>query len=172
MLTKWTRLFKHRWQGDALRQNVPSDLLHRLTQAVQRSERQHSGEIRIVVEAGLPFSYIWRNDPLDNIIRDRALALFGKLRVWDTEHNNGVLLYLLLSERRIEIVADRGLNAQVDPETWQRLLESMRSAFQSGDFERGLLLAVQQVTTLLITHYPLCDGQHNRNELPDEPVMR
>jgi len=172
MLTQLKRLFKHRWHGDALRQQVPPVLLERLAQEVRHSERQHSGEIRIVVEAGLPFSYLWRDDALANILRDRALALFGKLRVWDTEHNNGVLIYLLLAERRIEIVADRGLNGQVDPGAWQQLLESMRGAFQAGNFERGLMQAVQRVSALLITHYPLQEGQHNPNELPDAPIMR
>lgn len=172
MLTKLIRLFKHRWLGDSLRQQVPPTLLARLEQMVQQSERQHSGEIRIVVEAGLPLSHLWRDDALAHITRTRALALFGKLRVWDTENNNGVLIYLLLAERSIEIIADRGLNDKVEADTWQQLLDSMRDAFKSGAFDQGLTHAVARVSELLIAHYPHKDGQHNPNELPDAPVLR
>ena len=86
-------------------------------QRVAASEARHSGQIRICVEAGLPFSYLWRHVrrgvPLRQVIRQRAVTMFGKLRVWDTERNNGVLIYLLLAEHAIELVADRGLNAFV-----------------------------------------------------------
>lgn len=172
MLRKLTRLFKHRWFADSLRRRVPPAMLARLEQAVVSSEQRHSGEIRIVVEAGLPLSYLWRDDALAQITRERALALFGKLRVWDTDHNNGVLIYLLLVERRIEIVADRGLNSQVDPAVWQQLMASMRAAFQAGDFEGGLELALTRITELLVAHFPLASNQPNPDELPNVPVLR
>ncbi len=172
MLTKLARLFRHRWSADALRRQVPPELLARLEYAVQRSERQHSGEIRIIVEAGLPVSYLWRNDALAQITRQRALALFGKLRVWDTAHNNGVLIYLLLAERSIEIVADRGLNDKVEPATWQELIVAMRSAFQTGDFDQGLTLALARVGALLTAHFPIADSTPNPNELPNAPILR
>ena len=98
--------------------------------------------------------------------------MFGKLRVWDTEHNNGVLIYLLLAERCIEIVADRGLNRHVSPSQWQEVMERMRSAFRKGEFEAGVNDAIDAVDALLAQHFPLAQGQANPNELPDAPYLR
>lgn len=105
------------------------------------------------------------------ITRERALAMFGKLRVWDTAQNNGVLIYLLLAERRIEIVADRGLNDKVAPDLWPRLVKEMSAAFKAGDYEAGLTQAVHEVSALLLQHFALQNGQNNLNELPDKPVL-
>jgi len=91
--------------------------------------------------------------------------------VWDTEHNNGVLLYLLLSERSIEIVADRGIDRLVAPEQWQQILANMGEPLRSGRFEAGLSQAVTQITALLAQYSPLAEGQPNPNELPDAPVL-
>ncbi len=132
------------------------------------SERRHSGEIRLCVEAGLPLSYLWR----DATPRQRAVTMFGKLRVWDTEQNNGVLIYLLLAEHAIEVVADRGLARAVPPETWQQLVAGMREAFRAGRFEDGLAQAVDRVDALLVAHFPLAAGQANPNELPDAAHLR
>jgi uncharacterized membrane protein len=122
---------------------------------------------RLCVEAGLPLSYLWR----DAAPRERALAMFGKLRVWDTEHNNGVLIYLLLAERAIEIVADRGLNRHVPAEQWQQLTQRMSAAFEAGQFEQGLGEAVDAVHALLLRHFALAEGAANPNELPDSPFV-
>jgi uncharacterized membrane protein len=138
-----------------------------LMRRVAASENRHSGEIRICVEAGLPSSYIWR----DATARERAVTMFGKLRVWDTEHNNGVLIYLLLAERAIEIVADRGLSRRVSPQEWASLVQRMGSAFQQGRFQEGLTSALEEVSALLVQHFPLAAGETNPNELPDEPVL-
>jgi uncharacterized membrane protein len=134
---------------------------------VAASEKRHSGELRIYVEAGLPASYLMR----DAAPRERAVAMFGKLRVWDTAHNNGVLIYLLLAEHAIEIVADRGLALRVPAGEWQRIVEAMRGAFRDRRFEDGLNQAVDAVTALLVQHFPLAPGEANPNELPDEPVL-
>ena len=172
MWTRLSRIFKHRWQSDAAaRSAIPPELLDSLSEQVKRSESGHSGEIRIFVEAGLPLSYLKRQTSMAQITRERALAMFGKLRVWDTAHNNGVLIYLLLAERRIEIVADRGLNERVAPDTWQNLVQGMRAAFKAGDFESGLTQAVQEVSALLKQHFALQAGQTNPNELPDTPML-
>jgi uncharacterized membrane protein len=172
----WTRLirtFKHRWQSDsAVKRAVPPALMQQLATQVARSEAGHSGEIRIYVEAGLPLRYLWQPASMAHITRERALALFGKLRVWDTAQNNGVLIYLLLAERRIEIVADRGLHERVTPDTWPRLVQTMSEAFKAGDYEGGLTLAVQEVSALLLQHFALQAGQANPNELPNVPVFR
>jgi uncharacterized membrane protein len=172
MWTRLTRVLKHRWQSDdAARRAIPPALLDRLAAQVAQSEAAHSGEIRIYVEAGLPLSYLWQPDSIAHVTRARALALFGKLRVWDTAHNNGVLIYLLLAEHRIEIVADRGLNERVAAATWPRLVSGMSAAFKAGDYEAGLTQAVHQVTALLLQHFALQGGQSNPNELPDAPLL-
>ena len=172
MWTRLTRVLKHRWQSDdAAQRAIPPALLDRLAAQVAQSETAHSGEIRIYVEAGLPLSYLWQAASMPHITRERALALFGKLRVWDTAHNNGVLIYLLLAEHRIEIVADRGLNERVAADTWPRLVSGMSAAFKAGDYETGLTQAVQHVTALLQQHFALQGGQSNPNELPDKPVL-
>lgn len=168
-MNKLWRLLKHRLvdEGDARRAFRP-DALERLQQRVSTSERRHSGEIRICVEAGLPLSYLWRGATA----RERAVSMFGKLRVWDTAHNNGVLIYLLLAEHAIEIVADRGLNAQVPPAQWQALTQHMRIAFRAGRFEEGLNAALDAVDALLTQHFPVRPGAENPNELPDAPMIQ
>lgn len=172
MLTRLARLFRHRWQSDrATERAIGPALLEELTNLVADSETGHSGEIRIYVEAGLPLSYLWQPASTAQITRERALAVFGELRVWDTAQNNGVLIYLLLAERRIEIVADRGLNERVPPGTWSRMVESMSGAFRDGDFEGGLARAVREVSALLHRHFALTGDSPNPNELPNEPML-
>lgn len=163
------RIARHRWwdERDAARA-LPPAALRRIEALVAGSERGHSGEIRVVVEAGLPLSYLWH----DLSARDRAITLFGKLRVWDTEANNGVLVYLLLAEHAIEIVADRGLNRHVDAAQWRALIAPMREAFRAGRYEAGLAQAVQAIDALLQQHFPLASGQANPNELPDRPLVQ
>ena len=166
---KISRLIQHRWFDDRqLRRALDADALRRLEAQVAQSERQHSGEIRLCVEAGLPLSYLWR----DLGARDRAVTLFGKLRVWDTEHNNGVLIYVLLADRAIEVVADRGLMRHIDATQWQALVQRMRDAFRAGHIEQGLVQAVDTIGALLAQHFPLADGSANPNELPDRVDLR
>ena len=164
-----TRLFRHRLldEGDAKRALGP-EALAQIERRIAASEARHSGEIRVCVEAGLPFSYLRRNASA----RERAIALFGKLRVWDTAANNGVLIYLLLAEHAIEIVADRGLLPHVDAATWERIMATMQAAFQEGRFAAGIEQAVDAVDALLVQHFPLAEGVRNPNELPDAPVLR
>ncbi|HYJ99643.1 MAG TPA: TPM domain-containing protein, partial [Burkholderiaceae bacterium] len=141
--------------------------LQRLEAQVKDAERLHRGEIRICVEAGLPLSYLWRNATP----RERAITMFGKLRVWDTEHDNGVLIYLLLAEHAIEIVADRGLNRHVGADEWARIVAGMRDAFRARQYEQGLSAAIDAVDAMLARHFPLAPTQANPNELPDEPLL-
>lgn len=164
MWKKLKRILRHRWfDEDDVGRVLPPAALERLQSRVQASEQRHHGQIRLAVEAGLPWSYLWR----EASARERAVALFGKLRVWDTERNNGVLIYLLLSERAIEIVADRGLSRHVTPDQWQALVDRMRGAFRAGRFEEGLGQSIDEVTALLVEHFP---GRSSSNELPDTPV--
>jgi uncharacterized membrane protein len=162
------RILKHRWLDETdLRRALPEAALGRIEARVAASESRHSGEIRLCVEAGLPLSYLWRGLRA----RDRAIAMFGKLRVWDTEHNNGVLIYLLLAEHAIEIVADRGLNRHVGAAQWQALIAPMREAFRAGRFEVGLNEAIDAIDGLLRGHFPLAEGQVNPDELPNRPYL-
>jgi len=165
---KLARIWRHRWTDRAeIARALPPDLLERLTSRVAASERRHSGEVRICVEAGLPNSYIWRNATA----RERAVTMFGKLRVWDTEHNNGVLIYLLLVEHAIEVVADRGIARKVSKQEWAAMTQRMGRAFREGRFEDGLTQALAEVSALLVEHFPLAPGEADSNELPDAPVV-
>jgi len=162
------RILKHRlWDETDAQRVLPLAALDRLQQRVAVSEALHSGEIRICVEASLPMSYLWRDAPA----RERAVAMFGKLRVWDTELNNGVLIYLLLAEHRIELVADRALNRHTDPAKWQSLMESMSEAFRKRDYESGLAKAIDGISALLTQHFPSTPGMVRANELPDQPEL-
>lgn len=162
------RLLKHRWLDERdVRRALDEAALQRIEVRVAASERRHGGEIRVCVEAGLPTSYVWQR----LAARDRAITMFGKLRVWDTEANNGVLIYLLLAEHAIEIVADRGLNRHVDHAEWQAIVDGMRAAFRAGRFEEGLNAAVDAVDALLARHFPATPGDANPDELPNAPVL-
>jgi len=168
-MNRWLRLLKHRRLDETDAARVLGDgALQRIEARVAASERHHSGEIRVCIEAGLPLSYIRRHAT----VRERAVAMFGKLRVWDTEHNNGVLIYLLLAEHAIEIVADRGLTRHVDAAQWQRIMTTMAAAFQGGKFEDGLNHAIDAVDALLRERFALAPGEANPNELPDAPYLR
>jgi uncharacterized membrane protein len=163
-----SRLLKHRlWDEADARRALPADALQHLQEKVAASEARHSGEIRICVEASLPLSYLWRGATA----RERALAMFGKLRVWDTEHNNGVLIYLLLAEHAIEIVADRGLHRRVSVEAWPQLVAELREALRAGRFEQGLLAAVDAIDALLRQHFPLAGDEPNPDELPNAVLL-
>lgn len=168
-MNRWRRILKHRWIDESdLAHALDNRALARLEAQVRTSEQRHSGEIRLSVEASLPLSDLWRGlRP-----RERALQLFGQLRVWDTEANNGVLIYLLLAEHAIEIVADRGLARHVATAQWDGLVAGMRERFRAGQFEQGLAEAVAAVDTLLAQHFPLDGGRANPNELPDHVDLR
>lgn len=167
MLDRLARIVRHRWNDDTALRAFPPPVLQRLTERVAAGERRHTGQLRVCVESSLPTSYLWRGAAA----RERAVTQFGKLRVWDTEHNNGVLLYLLVCERSIEIVADRGIAARVDAAQWQRMVDGMRGAFRSGRFEDGMAHAIDAVSSLLAAHFPAAADAARPNELPDEPVL-
>ena len=160
------RILKHRWldETDAQRA-LGADALRRIEERVAASERTHTGELRVCVEAGLPLSYLWRQAT----VRERAIAMFGKLRVWDTEHNNGVLIYLLLADRDVEIVADRGIHARVGTAAWEAICGAMQREFAAGRFEAGVIVGVQAVSDLLATHFP--PRPENPDELSNRPVV-
>lgn len=133
--------------------------------AIGRSEAAHTGELRFAVEGGLQPKALWNGQSA----RDRAVELFAQLRVWDTEHNSGVMLYVQLVDRRIEIVADRGINAKVAQANWDGICRRMEAAFRQRQFEQGALAAIDEVTALLARHFPPAGA--NPNELSDQPVV-
>ncbi|MES2192447.1 MAG: TPM domain-containing protein [Pseudomonadota bacterium] len=174
-MNKVQRMLKHLWlDASDARRAIPPDMRQRLARRTAASESRHSGQIRICVEASLPMSYLLRlgkNTSVAQLVHQRAVMLFGKLRVWDTEHNNGVLIYLQLAERAIEIVADRGLNRHVTPEEWKAMTARMGAAFAAGRFEDGLTQALEEVSAALVANFPAITGAKAEDELPDEPVL-
>lgn len=133
--------------------------------AVGTAETGHRGELRFVVEGPLSLAELWQGESA----RQRATELFSRLRIWDTEENSGVLIYVQLVDRRVEILADRGINARVPQEEWDDICRAMEQAFRDGDFRHGALEAVAQAARLLISHFPSSGA--DSNELPDRPLM-
>jgi uncharacterized membrane protein len=143
----------------------PPAALDRIEQAIGTSEQSHGGELRLALEANL--------NPLEVLggrsARSRALELLAHLRVWDTELNSGVLIYLQMVDHRIEIVADRGIARLVPQARWDAICRRMEAAFKERRFEAGVLEAIGEITELLARHFP--PGEHNPDELPDRPVI-
>ncbi|MBI3701069.1 MAG: TPM domain-containing protein [Afipia sp.] len=160
------RIGKHlllsRWR---VRQIFPRKTLLAIEHAIKASEVKHSGQIRFAVEGALDGRPLFANQAA----RARAIDVFSRLRVWDTAHNNGVLIYLLLADRKVEIVADRGIDAKVGHAAWEKICNAMEAEFRRKNFEGGVLKGVAAVTDLLIQNYP-ASGPH-ANELPDKPVV-
>ena len=162
-IRRWLRhLFMPPW---AWRRAFPRATLDAIEAAIRESETRHGGEIRFAIENSLPASWVWRG----RTGRKRALEVFSFLHVWDTEHNSGVLVYLLVADHDIEIIADRGIAARVDPEAWKAVARAMEAAFGQGEFERGALEGIRQISGLLAAHFP--PGKRNPDELPDRPVI-
>ena len=162
-IKRWFRhLFTPPW---AWRRAFPQATLDAIEAAIRISETRHGGEIRFAIENSLQGILAWRGMSG----RERAIEMFSNLRVWDTEHNSGVLVYLLLADHDIEIVADRGIAAQVDPAAWETVAQTMEAAFRQGDFERGALAGIEQVGALLAAHFP--PSGHNPDELANRPVI-
>ena len=160
------RIVRHLLVSDRqVKKAFPLSALNKIEQAIKASESAHVGEIRFAVEGALDGAPLYRGQSA----RERAIDLFSQLRVWDTQHNTGVLIYLLLADRDVEIVADRGIDAVVGSQAWTEVCHQMEAAFKQSNFEGGVMSGVQAVTQHLVTHFP-ADGQ-NRNELPDTPVV-
>ena len=163
---KIKRIVKHLLVTDGqLRRAFPRSVLNKIEAAIKASETAHVGEIRFAVEGALDGAPLFKGQSA----RNRAIDLFSQLRVWDTQHNTGVLIYLLLADRAVEIVADRGIHARVDSQEWNKVCRKMETAFRQSNYEAGVVTGVQAVTQHLVKHFP-ADG-HNANELPDKPVM-
>ncbi len=161
------RIMKHllmsRWQ---VRRAFPPQTLRAIGDAIKKSEMSHRGEIRFVVEGALDNGPLFKGQSA----RARAIDIFSQLRIWDTEHNNGALIYLLLADRNVEIIVDRGIHAKVAAREWEDICHTMELAFKKADYESGALSGIRAVTAQLEKHFPLITHR-NKNELPDKPVV-
>lgn len=161
------RISRHLWVGGPdVRKLFPADALDRITQAIAASEISHRGEVRFAVEASLDLAPLLKGVAA----RERAVQVFSDLRVWDTEENNGVLIYLLVADHDVEILADRGVDAKVGHKGWEAICKLMEAEFRQGRFEAGVLQGIQAVTRHLETHFPRRGGS-NVNELSDAPTL-
>lgn len=165
---EWKRFFRHLFATRAaLHRAFPNAALSAIDLAITESERRHTGEIRVAIEASLePMAALRGRSP-----RERALQVFAELGVWDTAANNGVLVYLLLADCQVEIVADRGYNGRVAPEEWADICHAMQSSFRAGRFEQGLLEGIGRVSDPLAAHFPAVPGSRNADELPNRPAI-
>jgi len=147
------------------RRRFPRDVLDAIEQAVAEAELRTSGEIRFAIDTALELPEIWADKPP----RVCAQEAFARLRVWDSELNNGVLIYVLMADRDVEIVADRGATARISPAEWEAACRLMESHFREGRFKEGALAGVRAVGGLLEREFPC--GAGNRDELPNQPAL-
>lgn len=143
----------------------PKRVLNSIARAVAESEKRHDAELRFAVEAGLTLPALLQGQSA----RQRAVEVFSQLRVWDTEHNSGVLIYVQLVDRKVEILADRGVSALVPQVEWDAICRRLEQSYRRREFEQGTLAAIEEITTRLARHFP--PREANPNELPDRPVI-
>jgi uncharacterized membrane protein len=155
-------LVEHHWR---VRRIFTRPVLDRIEQAIREGEATHSGQVRFVVEGALDGAPLFRGQSA----RERALDVFSHLRIWDTAHNNGVLIYLLFADRDVEIIADRGIDAEVGAMGWENICRDMEADFGAGRFEAGVLKGIAAVSRELATYFP--PRGRGQNELPDKPVV-
>jgi uncharacterized membrane protein len=143
-------------------------MLKAVQDTIKASEATHRAELRFVAEESLPMSYLWH----DATPRARAINLFSKLRVWDTEQNNGVLIYALFAEHKIELVADRAAARAIPQEQWDAWVRALQSAFRAADRSTATCSVIHEIGTVLAKHFPLgAEGDVNGDELPNDPVV-
>jgi uncharacterized membrane protein len=169
MVMQFKRLLRHvaasQWRT---RLKFPKSTLDAIEAAVSQAERTHAGEICFAIETSLSPLHVFN----DLAPRARALEVFGRLHVWDTEQNNGVLIYVQLADRDVEIVADRGLQGRVSAAEWEGVCRLMEAHFKAGRFEAGSVAGVDAVGTLLARHYPSsAAAASTHNQLPDRPTL-
>lgn len=155
-------LVEHSWRARSI---FTAGVLDDIERAIKAGEATHCGQLRFVVEGALDGRPLFRNQSA----RERALDIFSQLRIWDTAHNNGVLIYLLLADRKVEIVADRGIDAKVGAAGWQAICRDMEADFRSGRFKVGVIKGIAAASRELAKYFP--PDAHPRNELPDKPVV-
>ena len=160
------RFFQHVWMSPIIRdQTFPRATLVAIERAVADGEKLHRGQVRFVVEAELGTGQLWRGLSA----RQRALEVFSMLRIWDTEENNGVLIYVMLADRKVEIVADRGIHRHVGEERWRAICRELELYYRKRDFSAGSVLAIQKISEELRFYFPATATQ--KNEQTDAPVV-
>ncbi len=160
------RIVKHLFATEGeVKRAFPHSALKAIEKAISESESEHDGEIRFAIEGALDGGPLFKGQTS----RDRALDVFSQLRVWDTRHNTGLLIYLLLADRTVEIVADRGIHEKVGTKEWAKICKSMETEFKQSNFEGGVIAGVHAVTQHLKAHFPV--DANDRNELPNKPVI-
>jgi uncharacterized membrane protein YgcG len=160
------RVMRHLSTGRAVVRRVfPTRALNAIEQTIRETEARHAGQIRFAVEASLELGPLLAGQTA----QQRAIDVFSNLRVWDTEHNNGVLIYLLLADRDVEIVADRGIHIRLGKAVWETICHEMEASFREGHFEAGVLAGIHAVGEHLSRHFPARSGK--TNEMPDSPVV-
>lgn len=160
------RIAKHlvmtQWQ---VNKSFPAATLDAIEKEIQVSETMHAGEVRFVVEAALDGAPLFK----DQTAQERAIDIFSLLRIWDTEYNNGLLIYVLLADHAVEIVADRGIHSKVGTEEWQKICRKMESDFAQGNFKHGVCLGINSITEHLAAHFPI--AANDKDELSNKPVV-
>ncbi|WP_314105623.1 TPM domain-containing protein [uncultured Stenotrophomonas sp.] len=159
------RIWRH-LSAPSLSRTFPPERLQAITDAIAAGERRHDGQVMFAVEADLPWRALWQGVTP----RQRAEHAFAQLRTWDTEHNNGVLVYLLLADHAIELVADRGLRGKVGEAQWQAVCAHMQQQLRDGTLQDAVLLAIEEVSAILAGHYPPGSGSKD-DALPDSPQL-
>lgn len=161
-----SRIIKHVFFADwQVRRAFPKASLDSVQAAIRSSEQNHVGEVRFVVEASLDGFALWQGQTA----RQRAIDVFSQLRIWDTEENNGVLIYVLLADRSVEMVADRGIHARIGDEPWAAICRDMEVAFSKSEFLLGTLTGIAAIANVIGEHFPA--QEKRKNELPDAPVV-
>ena len=167
LLAKAKRILTHAlvmpWQ---VRRAFSKTVCESIAAAIAASEKGNRAEIRFVVEGALDWPQLWRNVDA----RTRAVNLFSDLRIWDTEHNTGILVYVLFAEKQLEIVADRGISARVPQQEWETICASMTRAFQAGQFPEGSMEGLKRIAALLHQHFPQ-HSAHNPEEISNQVVI-
>jgi uncharacterized membrane protein len=161
------RWLRHLFDLSSAKRRFPAATLDAIQQAIASSEHRHHGEIVFAVEGNLAFGDVLRGVTP----RARAEEVFAHLRAWNTERNTGVLVYLLLADHAIEIVADRGVAREVDESEWTPICAQMQRHFLDGGYERGAIAGVEAVGELLARHFPADGDARNQDELPNRPTL-
>jgi uncharacterized membrane protein len=163
---KGRRILRHFLTGPGrARRCFPPEVLAEIERAIVAAEKRHAGELCFAIESALPLAEVWHGVTP----RERAVHVFSMLRVWDTAANNGVLIYVLLADGAIELVADRAIAQRIAPGEWEQLCRRLESDFAAGRYRDGAVAAVQAVGEQLARHFPAQRGESD--ELPNQPVL-
>ncbi|BDT70851.1 hypothetical protein os4_03580 [Comamonadaceae bacterium OS-4] len=171
MENRWVRWIRHRWLDDAALR-LPHGIVERLAEGIRRCEQGHSAEVCLHIESSLPTSYLWRKQDISSLLQLRAKDLFASKGIWDTDANNGLLIYLCLAERSVELVFDRAVRQAIDAAQWETMLSRMTQHVRSSDIEAGMLELLDAMSILLAEHFPPSPGANLTNEISDIPTLQ